>query len=521
MNKLRAALAEGSEFVYTCELIPGRGHLGKGVEHIEQFVVAVKRIPQVKALSITDNAGGNPALLPDVLGVEIQSAEVDIVVHFACKDMNRNSIESRAYALQRRGVENILVLTGDYPVSGFFGAPKPVFDIDSVTALHYLKLMNAGLEVEGPKGPFRLERTSFFLGAVVSPFKWTEGPCMMQYIKLGKKLAAGAEFLVTQLGFDARKLREAVDYIRNVLRSRVPILGSVYVLTAGAGALMNRGEIPGCYVNDGLLATLRQEAEAKDRGKQARLERAARTCAILKGLGYQGAHLEGLAIKADDVSFIIGRAAEIGDGWREHLGALSCAPPQPYYVFEEGERWSGDDGERRLPARVTARQHVLSLTFWMTRLLHRLIFTPATPGYRLMVALSAFIDRHRVPYRVFTAMERFTKRALFDCRHCDDCALFEMYYLCPESRCPKGMRIGPCGGSRVDGRCEVFADTWCVWHKVYVRARNRGGVDTLSYVIPPRNWRLYETNSWVNYFQKRDHSAVRIVLPSPPEQEPR
>ena len=69
MNKLRAALAEGSDFVYTCELIPGRGHLGKGVEHIEQFVSAVKGIPEVKALSITDNAGGNPALLPDVLGV--------------------------------------------------------------------------------------------------------------------------------------------------------------------------------------------------------------------------------------------------------------------------------------------------------------------------------------------------------------------------------------------------------------------------------------------------------------------
>lgn len=515
MNKLRAALAEGSDFVYTCELIPGRGHLGKGVEHIEQFVSAVKGIPEVKALSITDNAGGNPALLPDVLGVEIHASEIDIIVHFACKDMNRNSIESRAFALQRRGVDNILVLTGDYPVSGFFGAPKPVFDIDSVTALHYLKLMNMGLEVEGPRGTSRLERTSFYLGAVVSPFKWTEGPCMMQYIKLGKKLAAGAEFLVTQLGFDARKLREAVDYVRNVLHSRVPILGSVYVLTAGAAALMNKGEIPGCFVDDAMLATLREEAQAKDKGKQARLDRAARTCAILKGLGYQGAHIEGLALKADDVSFIVGRAAEIGDGWRGHLGAFSCAPPRPFYVFEAGEQWSGDDRERRLPPRTTRSRSVLSLTFWMTRLLHRLIFTPDTPGYRMMVALSGFIDRHRVPYRLFTAMERFAKRALFDCRHCDDCALFEMYYLCPESRCPKGMRIGPCGGSRVDGRCEVFADTWCVWHKVYWRAKNRRGVSTLSYVIPPRNWKLYETNSWVNYFQKRDHSAVKIVLPDP------
>ena len=90
-----------------------------------------------------------------------------------------------------------------------------------------------------------------------------------------------------------------------------------------------------------------------------------------------------------------------------------------------------------------------------------------------------------------------------------------MYYLCPESRCPKGMRIGPCGGSRVNGHCEVFPEAWCVWHKVYWRAKNRREIHKLSYVIPPRNWKLYETNSWVNYFQKRDHSATKIVLPGP------
>ena len=104
MNNLRAALTEGTDFVYTCELIPGRGHLGKSVDHIEQFVSTVKSLPEVKALSITDNAGGNPALLPDVLGIEILNQDIDIIVHFACKDMNRNSIESRAFALQRRGV---------------------------------------------------------------------------------------------------------------------------------------------------------------------------------------------------------------------------------------------------------------------------------------------------------------------------------------------------------------------------------------------------------------------------------
>jgi len=34
-------------------------------------------------------------------------------------------------------------------------------------------------------------------------------------------------------------------------------------------------------------------------------------------------------------------------------------------------------------------------------------------------------------------------------------------------------------------------------------------------VIPPRNWKLYQTSSWVNYFLKYDHSGVKIELPAP------
>jgi methylenetetrahydrofolate reductase (NADPH) len=86
--------------------------------------------------------------------------------------------------------------------------------------------------------------------------------------------------------------------------------------------------------------------------------------------------------------------------------------------------------------------------------------------------------------------------------------------VCPEARCPKGMRIGPCGGSRIDGGCEVFPERMCIWHHVYWRAKNRRALDTLKYLIPPRNWKLYETSSWMNYFLKYDHSGTKIELPA-------
>ena len=290
MNRFREGLLARKDFVVTCELVPGRGHAGVGIDAILRFAEEAKGSPHVYALSVTDNAGGNPALCADVLGPEIQDIGNELLVHFSCKDLNRNMIEARGYALQRAGVRNLLVITGDYPISGYFGLPKPVFDIDSVNALHYLKEMNRGLEVGENRKAEKLEPTDFFLGAVASPFKATEASAVMQYLKLEKKIRAGADFVITQLGFDARKFAEFLRYVRDFLGSDIPVMGSVYVLSAGAARFMNRGEIPGCYVIDRLAEDLAEEARSPDKGRGARLERAARQVAILKGLGYNGAH---------------------------------------------------------------------------------------------------------------------------------------------------------------------------------------------------------------------------------------
>jgi methylenetetrahydrofolate reductase (NADPH) len=515
MRRIRDGLASRGEFVVTCELVPGRGYTGAGIDNILKFAEAARSSRYVYGLSITDNAGGNPALWPDVLGPEIARIGCDLMVHFSCKDMNRNMIEARAYAMKRAGITNLLVVTGDYPLTGFFGQPKPVFDIDSVTALHYLQEMNRGLESgSGGKG-VRLEATDFLLGAVASPFKPTEASAVMQYVKLEKKIRAGADFIVTQLGYDARKSAEFIRYVRRVLGSEIPVMGSVYVLSAAAARLMSRGEVPGCYVVDRLAADLAQEAKSADKGKQARLERAARQVAILKGLGYSGAHIEGLNLKFDDVNRIMELAAAIGEGWKYHVEQFDYSPEGSFFLFEGSARFDFvKNGSSAQPAlKRTRRPRIFNPVFWAMQALHGLVFIEGTPGYRLMARLSAFADRKPFWYRLGSFLELAVKRLLFDCRQCDDCALVEMCYLCPESQCPKGQRQGPCGGSRIDGRCEVFPGRLCVWERVYPRAASRRQLDRLRYIIAPRNWKLYETSSWINYYLKRDHSAVKIELP--------
>lgn len=516
MRRIREGLASREQFVVTCELVPGRGYTGVGIDNILKFAEEARGSRHVYGLSITDNAGGNPALWADVLGPEIATIGCDLMVHFSCKDMNRNMIEARAYALKRAGITNLLVITGDYPVTGFFGQPKPVFDIDSVTALHYLQEMNRGLEVGVPGKILRLEATDFLLGAVASPFKTTEASAVMQYLKLEKKIRAGAHFVVTQLGYDARRSAEFIRYVRQVLRSQIPVMGSVYVLSAGAARFMNRGEVPGCYVLDRLAEDLAEEAKASDKGKGARLERAARQAAFLKGLGYNGAHIEGLNLKYADVREIMERAEAIGANWRDHVEQFDYSPANSFFLFEGSEHFDFVKAGAPAALRQTRRPRIFNPVFWAMRVMHNLIFSEGTPGYKLMACLSRFAEKKPFWYRLASFFELAVKRLLFDCRQCDDCALFELYYVCPESQCPKAQRLGPCGGSRIDGKCEVFADHTCIWELVYPRARNRRQLDKLRYIIPPRNWKLYETSSWINYYLKYDHSAVKIELPEHP-----
>jgi hypothetical protein len=131
---------------------------------------------------------------------------------------------------------------------------------------------------------------SFCTGCAVSPFKSTEAETFAQYYKLCKKIAAGARFVITQVGSDVRKFRELLQ-IRQVFGLPVPILGSVDVLRPPAAKIMNRGAIPGAVVTDTLLEAVRQEWQDKEQGEATAVERAARLAVVLKGLGCQGVHV--------------------------------------------------------------------------------------------------------------------------------------------------------------------------------------------------------------------------------------
>jgi len=512
MNKFKEKVVQGKEFIITCEFVPGRGCTGRSIEEMIEFgKKVVSSHSPIHGISITDNPGGNPAISPDVLGKELHAMGVEVLIHFACTDCNRNMIESRAYALARDGAQNLLVVTGDYPVSGYEGMAKPIFDLDSVQVIRYLKEMNEGLEIPGrKKGTFaKLSETDFFVGCVVSPFKRTEAELMTQFFKLEKKVSAGADFIIPQLGYDVRKFAEVLKYMkyRNI---NLPILGNVYVLNRPVARFMNRGNVPGCVVTDELLAKIEAEAKAPDKGKDARLKRAAQLMAIFRGLKFNGVHIGGFGLKFEDFEYIIKQSEEIGDNWREYIPDFRYNQENEYYYFPDDPKLTF--AEEKLVPVETSQKHRKSLNFQISRAFHRVVFTEGALGYRITRFIYRALEKRKLAGWLCYFYERQVKRLLFDCQECGDCALFDLAYLCPMSKCAKFQRNGPCGGSR-DGMCEDDDTKRCVWTLVYERLFSTNNLDYLrKEYVPPVDCSLSKTSSWANFFLGRDHTSKKMAV---------
>ena len=196
---LRELLAQEGRLVVAAELVTSRGLLT--AESGRELLALARDLsddPRVDVLSITDNPGGHAMLAPDALGTDLISRGQEVIIHLACKDWNRNALESRAWQLGSEGFHNILALSGDYPREGFGGRSRPVFDIDSVGLLRLLR----GLSAQGLR---------FTLGCAVNPFKATEADLVPQLLKLAMKARAGAGLAISQVGFDAFALAEGRD----------------------------------------------------------------------------------------------------------------------------------------------------------------------------------------------------------------------------------------------------------------------------------------------------------------------
>ncbi len=466
-NPLREALTSG-RFCYVAELVATR--LSPQFQLLS-LASQLARIPGLVAAGITNYAGGAPGHDPVRVGTAVRARGLTPNIHLTCVSHDRQGVRKTLEDLQALGLENVFAMTGDFPRTAEPESLAPVFDLDSVQLVALInELRRAG--------------ASFWIAVAVSPFKYHEADCIWQYLKLEKKIAAGADYAITQVGFDARKFRELRRYL-DEHEFTLPVLGNVYVLNTETAEKVARGEPPGCWVSPELLEVVRTESRAPDKGLAARLERAARMAAVLKGLGYAGAYLGGTH-DPRQIASIIERAELLAPRWEEFTQELAYAPKDGFYLYETPPRRPGGRplGTRLLD--TLGRLVPVQREGQLRRLLRRIF---------------GWIERRPRLARALERVELAVKAPAFGCQACGTCVLGWMEYVCPQT-CPKQMRNGPCGGTH-HGQCEVVPKP-CIWVPVYERARAANRLESLKVYVPPPDRRLTGTSSWINYFLDRD-----------------
>ena len=513
---LQGMLENSDRFLTGVEIETSRGLLmAEESRKTAELAQSLSDFEQVDFVALTDNPGGNPHIRPEVLGQDLLLSGRDVVINMSCKDYNRNGVESRLWALGSQGFSNVLALSGDYPIGGFNGQAQPVFDIDSVGLLELMSQMNDGLpnQVKGSVGrEGRLERTNFFAGCVVSPFKKLEGELMTQYFKLALKVRTGAKFAITQIGYDSRKTSELHRYVTSN-NINVPLIGSVFILTAPAGRFFNNWGVPGVWVSDELRDIANKQAKSKDRGRAFFSELAAKQIAILRGIGYRGAYISGRP-QLKRIQVILDMVDSFGENdWKNFTKEINFKQPDEFYYYEQGDNVGLSSNElsksyltsKTKKARAKSK-FTVPMQYRLGKFVHDRVFTEGSVGFKAGKAVYGQIVKSKKLSGVAHVVEQATKVPGYHCRDCGDCSLPDIAYLCPESQCVKSQRNGPCGGTKA-GKCEIL-DQECIWIRAYDRLKPFGDeTKMLERPVVFRDASLMNTSAWANTFLSRDHNA--------------
>lgn len=246
-TRLRGRL-EAGEFAVTAEVGPPRG---ADPDAIRRKVEPLRR--WVDAVNITDNQSSMVRLSSWAGSLIALSAGVEPVMQLTCRDRNRIALQSDLLSAGAMGIPNVLLLTGDHPRFGDHADAKPVFDLDSVQLIEVARTMRdegrllSGKELEPPP--------DWFIGSVENP---SSPPTDFRAARLGKKIAAGAEFVQTQYVFDVDAFARWMAQVREFgLHERCHVLAGVGPIRSLRALEHMSQNVPGVHVPEEVARRLR------------------------------------------------------------------------------------------------------------------------------------------------------------------------------------------------------------------------------------------------------------------------
>ncbi len=195
------------------------------------------------------------------------------------RDKNRLQLQKDLISAHETGVENLLVFTEDYRITGDSLQEMMFFHVDAGKLESVLKHMQEGRTVDGKELPSRAE---FVLGSGIES-GWGKNVPELEMKEIEEMMKLGAGYFLTTPVFDVGQFEK---FMKQVQTFGAPVIAEVMILrTAGMAQFLNRHFKSG-MVPDWMIKKL---AHAVDKQK-ASIELFAETVKGLKDL-CQGVHV--------------------------------------------------------------------------------------------------------------------------------------------------------------------------------------------------------------------------------------
>jgi methylenetetrahydrofolate reductase (NADPH) len=224
--------------------------------------------------SVTYGAGGGTRDKTLMIVERIQREhQLTTLAHLTCVNHTREEVGAILEKIRALGCKNILALRGDPPGGGEFQKTPGGFEF----AAQLVKLIREA-------GDFSIGVAGFPEGHIACP----DGK-HADWRHLQEKVAAGADFVLTQLFFDNADFFAFRDFVADKLGVRVPLVPGVVPIVSAPG-IINFSRKCGAKIPPALRLKLDQLADDDAAAAEFGIEYATRQCAELLRAGVPGFH---------------------------------------------------------------------------------------------------------------------------------------------------------------------------------------------------------------------------------------
>jgi len=271
--KLRKAL-ENKLFVVTSEV---QAPVDEGPEKLFESLKLIRGRVDGVSLSEVEFEG--------VVGDTIKACEIlnqnrfESIYQTTTRDKNRPQLQKDLILANQAGVENLLVFTEDYRITGDSLQEIMFFHVDSGKLNSVLEHIREGQTIEGEA---LKSKADFLLGSGVES-AWGQNVPDLEMKEMEEMTKIGTGYFLTTPVFDLEKFSK---FLKHVNTFGIPVIAEVLILrTAGMARFLNR------HVRSGLVPewAIQKLARATDRQK-ASIELFADIVNGLKDL-CQGVHI--------------------------------------------------------------------------------------------------------------------------------------------------------------------------------------------------------------------------------------